>query len=136
MKENLQEYIGLPYGWKDGQYNCLDLCRIFYKEHGYKQLFVDGKPFPPTLEEFNKNDRLRLMKYLLKNFDVSRDYSDARYGDIVMFDIRGDMHFGIYVDDDCVLAMQVPCIEGSSQSTIYRPKFWKPAFKYVFRRKL
>ena len=74
------------------------------------------------------------MKYFLRNFTVTKDSKNLNHGDIVAFNINGDMHFGIYLENDTVLAMQVPCIEGVSQSTVYKRKFWNNAFVCGFKR--
>lgn len=132
--EDLTKYIGLPYGFTDGKYHCVDLCRLFYHDHGFIEDFDDHKPMPISLDDFNQHHKLRLLKYLIRNFDRSDNEDDAEYGDIVLFDILGDMHTGIYLEDGQILAMQVPCND-QAISTIYKHKFWRYAFKYVFKRK-
>ena len=133
--ENIEKYIGIYYGWKSKyRMTCLDLCRQWYIDHGYKQNFDDGKIYPKSMDEFNKSHRFRLMKYFLRNFTVTKDSKNLNHGDIVAFNINGDMHFGMYLENDTVLAMQVPCIEGVSQSTVYKRKFWNNAFVCGFKR--
>lgn len=133
--ENIDKYIGIYYGWKSkDRMTCLDLCKYWYSEHGYKQDFDDGKLYPKTMNEFNKHHRVRLMKYFLRNFTLVKDPEKLTHGDVVVFNVGGDLHTGIYLENGSVLAMQVPCLEGIAQSTVYKKKFWINAFKYGFKR--
>lgn len=133
--EDIVKYLGLPYGFTQGRYNCIDLCRLFYMDHGYSQDFENGTEMPCSMEDFNNNHRLRLLKYIMKNFDRDSDINNVRYGDLILFEVLGDIHTGIYIGDGNVLAMQVPCQEGKSLSCVYKKKFWSIAFKYCFHPK-
>ena len=47
----------------------------------------------------------RLARWLFKNFDKIDNIDDLRYGDIVLFEINGESHTGIYIDDYKVLTI-------------------------------
>lgn len=134
MNEKIYGLIGLKYGFSEGESHCVGLCRKFYELHGWRENFQDGKADPETLEEFNKNHKLRLLRYLLKNFDKVRDTYALEYGDVVIFNILGDLHCGIFIGHGDIMAMEVPCGEGS-RSAVYKYKFWKKAFLCAFRRR-
>ena len=134
MNEKIYGLIGLKYGFSEGENHCVDLCRKFYELHGWRENFQDGKADPETLEEFNKNHKLRLLRYLLKNFDKVKDTYALEYGDVVIFNILGDLHCGIFIGHGDIIAMEVPCGEGS-RSGVYKYKFWKKAFLCAFRRR-
>ena len=128
--EDITKYLGFKYGFnrKKNQYHCVDICRMWYKDHGYKHCFDDGKADPVSCEDFHKNHQLRVLRYLLKHFDKVRNIDDLQHGDVVVFNIDGDLHTGIYLENDNILAMQVPCITDSSLSAVFKPSYWKPVF--------
>lgn len=133
MATDASKYIGIPYKHnaeqRDGC-NCIGLCKIFYREHGWEQNFDDGKPVD---DETGVREWHRLFKYMGQHFTKVIE-EELQYGDVVIFDVAGDMHTGIYLENGRLLAMQVPCNE-TSLSTIYRRKFWHPCFKAAYRRK-
>ena len=134
MNEKIYGLIGLKYGFSEGENHCVDLCRKFYELHGWRENFQDGKADPESLEEFNKKHKLRLLRYLLKNFNKVKDTYALEYGDVVIFNILGDLHSGIFIGHGDIIAMEVPCGEGS-RSAVYKYKFWKKAFLCAFRRR-
>lgn len=136
MKEDLSKYIGLIHRYQGkGQYcDCLNLVTRFYHDHHYKQDFDDHKERPKTYEEYIKTQPTRMVRYLIKNFKVTENINELEYGDVVLTLINGDPHIGVYIDDDKVLAMEVPVIEGKSKSTIYKGRYWKPFFRAGFKR--
>lgn len=134
MNEKIYSLIGLKYGFSKDKNHCVDLCRKFYALHDWKEDFRDGKDDPETLEEFNKHHKLRLLRYLLKNFDKVKDTYALEYGDVVIFDVLGDLHCGVFIGNGDIIAMEVPCGEGS-RSAVYKYKFWKQAFLCAFRRR-
>lgn len=129
---SIDKYIGIPYVFNgdtlDGT-DCLGLCRIFYADHGWSQTFMDGKPI---LSPSDRHNGMRLGRYLFKNMRRV-DIDSMEFGDIMLFNIDGDAHCGIYVGCGDCLAMQVPCGE-QSRSMIYHKRFWKRAFKGAFTR--
>lgn len=136
--EDLSKYIGKIHKYQGtGIYcDCLNLVTQFYHDHGYQQDFDDGKPRPDTYEEYISTQRTRMIRYLLKNFKQTRNIQDLEYGDVVLTVIGGDPHIGVYVGDDKVLSMQIPVIEGKSESTIYKGRYWKPYFRSGFKRNI
>lgn len=132
--ENIDKYIGIVHRFNGDTFDgcdCIGLCRLFYREHGWSPKFDDGKP---VTHDWEKKDSLRLVRYLQKNFTMTRDVGELQFGDILLFDIAGDSHLGIYLQYGDILAMQVPVDEGKTTSTIYHRHYWKPGFKAGFRR--
>lgn len=133
MMRDVNKFIGIPYKHNadgmDGS-NCIGLCRLFYKEHGWVQDFDDGKPVD---DEKGVKEWHRLVKYMRQHFTQIKE-NELQYGDIIIFDVAGDLHTGIYLFNGLLLAMQVPCDE-TSRSTIYRRFWWYPCFKRAYRRK-
>lgn len=136
MKDDLSKYIGKIHKYQGhGKYcDCLNLVEMFYKDHGYKQDFNDGKPRPKTFAEYKKKCPTRIVRYLLKNFTVTKNPNELDYGDVILTNVGGDMHLGVYVGDGKALAMQIPVVEGKSKSTIYKRKFWEWYFVAGFKR--
>lgn len=136
MKENLSKYIGLIHKYQgSGNYcDCLNLVQMFYKDHGYKQDFNDGRPRPKTWGDYINHEPTRMVRYLVKNFKKTKNIDDLEYGDVILTNIAGDAHLGVYIGDGKALAMQIPVVEGKSKSTIYKRKFWEPYFKAGFKR--
>lgn len=130
------KFIGIPYVLNGKGYDgvdCLGLCRLFYKEHGWKQTFWDGGELLTHDSIGDAHNWGRLMKYLNKH--MKRVYiDDLQYGDIIVFNVRGDAHLGIYIQDDLVLAQMVPCIEGETSSVLYHKHVWELGFKKAYRR--
>lgn len=130
---NLDKFIGIPYVLGEDGYggtDCLGLCRLFYYEHGWPQTFRDGKPIGHPSDP---GQGIRLGRYFEKHF-TRVEKEDLGYGDVILFNIFGDPHCGLYVGDGNCLAMQVPCIEGS-RSMVYHKRFWDKAFVAGYRRR-
>lgn len=132
------EYVGIPYklngtGREEGV-DCLGLCRLFYMEHGWGLDFRDnGEPYTYDNMGSHKNWK-RLVRYLNRNMKhVKR--KKLQFGDLIVFNVRGDAHLGIYIQDDYVLAQMVPCKEGETSSVLYHKNIWDLGFKWAFRRK-
>lgn len=134
--EDITKYLGLKYGFDKtkGQYHCADICRMWYKDHGYTHCFDDGKKDPVSCEDFHKNHQMRLLRYLLKYFNKVRDANDLQHGDVVVFNVDGDLHTGIYLQNGQILAMQVPCITNESLSAVFKRSYWQPLFYCGFRQ--
>lgn len=134
--ENINKYIGIPHYFGESSFDkcdCIGLCRLFYREHGWKDTFDDGKPV--TKEHFSDvGVWRRLYKYCLTKMDRV-EYDELDFGDFVIFQIEGDLHTGIYLGYGDLLSMQVPTVYGETISTIYHRAWWTPFYKYSFRRR-
>lgn len=133
--EDINKFIGIPHYFGQDTFqgcDCLGLCRLFYKEHNWKQTFDDGKPI--TKDWQKHNGLMRLLKYFRKNFTPTTNIDDLHFGDIVLFKIAGDYHFGIYLEYGKVLGMEVPVKYGESISSIFHKRFWIKGFVYGFQR--
>lgn len=134
--ENINKYIGIPHYFGESSFNkcdCIGLCRLFYREHGWKDTFDDGKPVKK--EHFSDvGVWRRLYKYCLTKMDRV-EYDELDFGDFVIFQIEGDLHTGIYLGYGDLLSMQVPTVYGETISTVYHRSWWTPFFKYSFRRR-
>ena len=132
--ENIDKYIGILHKFNGRDYDgcdCLGLCSLFYKEHGWEQTFDDGRLITKNWE---KREPFRLARYLNGHFTRENNYEKLQFGDIILFDVLGDSHLGIYLEYGKVLAMQVPTIEGKTSSTIYHRDFWQKGFKAGYKR--
>nr|DAD73598.1 MAG TPA: lipoprotein-like protein [Myoviridae sp. ctwmI4] len=136
--EDITKYLGLKYGFdkSQGQYHCVDVCRMWYKDHGYKHCFDDGKTDPISCEDFHKHHQTRLLRYLLKYFHKIRNADDLQHGDIVLFNVDGDLHTGVYLQNGQILAMQVPCVTNESLSAVFKRSYWQSLFFCGFRQLL
>lgn len=135
--EDISKYIGIPHYFNQDTFNgcdCLGLCRLFYKEHGWKETFSDGKPI--TKDWQKKDGAIRLFRYFKKHFNETKDVNDLTFGDVVLFNICGDYHFGIYLEYGKVLGMEVPVRKGRSISSIFHKKIWIAGFVSGFKRKV
>lgn len=133
--EDIGRYVGVRHvfnGDGPGGADCIGLCRLFYKEHGWRQDFTDGKP---VTRDWQTKDPGRLFRYLKRNFEETDDSAALDFGDVVLFKINGDYHLGLYLRYGKVLAMEVPYAEGKTRSTIYSAPHWRPFFVRGFRRR-
>lgn len=133
--ENINKYIGIKHKFNGDTFDgadCIGLCRLFYREHGWPETFTDGRIIE---HDWESKEPLRLLLYLRKYFDENKDISRLRFGDIVLFNIGGDSHLGIYLEYGKVLAMQAPVQEGKTISTLYPRSLWQHSFKAGFRRR-
>ena len=96
MASDLSKYIGLIHKYQgQGRYcDCLNLVQRFYQDHHYKQTFDDGKPRPKTWDEYITKEPTRMIRYLVKNFKKTTNYTDLSYGDVILTVINGDFHLG------------------------------------------
>lgn len=135
--EDITKYLGLKYGFdkSQGQYHCVDVCRMWYKDHGYTHCFDDGKTDPISCEDFHKNHQTRLLRYLLRYFSKIKNADDLQQGDIVLFNVDGDLHTGVYLQNGQILEMQVPCIPNQSLSAVFKRSYWQPLFFCGFRQR-
>ena len=104
-KQNIERFIGLPYkflGTDFTRVDCIGLCQLFFFEHNISLVIRDGRPIT---KDWYLTEPYRLARWLFKNFDKVENIDDLRYGDIVLFEINGESHTGIYIDDYKVLTI-------------------------------
>ncbi len=133
---NDNDYIGIPYKRlcdTHEQADCFGLVKLYYREHGWDTNFSDNKPV--TYEQTQASQMIRVLRYLRKNFDETKNPDELEYGDIMLFMIDGDGHLGIMLDYGDILSAQVPSIEGKAFSTVYHRGWWTPFFKRGFKRR-
>lgn len=132
--ENVDRYIGIPHKFNGRSFDgcdCIGLCALFYGEHGWAQNFSDGNEIT---QDWEKRDPMRLARYLEKNFTRVKTVDELCFGDVLLFNVCGDSHLGIYLEYGGILAMQVPVEEGKTTSTIYHKDVWYNGFKAGFKR--
>ena len=135
IDKNVDKYVGIVHEFGKSSFlecDCIGLCKLFYRTHGWRQTFSDKKPI--TKDWQNKEGVMRLFRYFKKNFKQTPYADDLDFGDVVLFKINGDFHFGIYVDAGKVLAMEVPVVYGKSQCTLYHRRLWIKGFCYGYKR--
>lgn len=104
-QQNIERFIGLPYKFLGTDFNgvdCIGLCQLFLNEHHIPMIIRDGRPIT---KDWYLKEPYRLARWLFKNFDKIDNIDDLRYGDIVLFEINGESHTGIYIDDYKVLTI-------------------------------
>ena len=137
MESNIGKYIGIKHYYGEssfGKCDCLGLCRLYYREHGWKNALEDGKPNPPKEEFSSLASWSRLIRYCETRMDKV-EYSQLKEGDFILFRVKGDLHTGVYLGYGKLLSMQIPTVYGESESTIYHREWWKPFFVCAFRRR-
>ncbi len=137
MTGDIGRFIGIKHFYGEssfGKCDCLGLCRLFYREHGWKNALEDGLPDPPKDNFSNFASWRRLIKYCLTRMRKV-DYKNLRYGDFIIFRINGDLHMGVYLGYGKLLSMQVPTRYGETESTIYHREWWEPYYVCAFRRR-
>ena len=130
---DINKFVGIKHKFNGRDFDgvdCIGLCQLFYKHHGYKQTWNDGKP----IEQDWKKYKYRLLLYLSKYFKKVSTADELEFGDVLLFNVDGDQHLGICLEYGKILAMQVPCLEGVSQSTVYPKAWWTPFFVCGFKR--
>ena len=136
--EDISKYVGIKHYFGESSFekcDCFGLVQLFYREHGWKPVWDDGKTEPVTEENYMQPRMWRrLYRFMLKNFDRV-DYDDFQFGDIIIMEVNLHEHMGIYVGYGKVLGMEIPTVYGVSESTIYTRPWWTKVFKYAFRRK-
>ena len=88
------KYIGIPYVF--GQSDCISLLRSIYSDLGYSETFNDGKPITHNWFE---TDPYRFYRYLAKHFKKTYNYNNLPLASIILFEINGESHVGITVDN-------------------------------------
>lgn len=131
MREELKKYTGLIYRFdgKGDTVNCCKLARIFYADHGWKEDWDDGKPWPKGPGGYE--DRLRT--YMDGHF-LACSEEELEYGDVVMLDERAGGGIGVYVGSGELLCLERPFRSGKSKTTVYEAPMWKPYVKAEWKR--
>lgn len=128
------KYIGIPYKFNGDTFegaDCLGLVRLFYREHGWIKI-DDGLPID---ENWMKDAPRRIVRWFGAHFNKTKNPNDMTYGDICIFLINREIHFGIYVGNGRLLSTQIVDGYTNSYSTIYHRQWWQPFFKVAYKRK-
>lgn len=128
---NEEKYVGRTYRFdaKGDAVNCCSLAREFYSDHGWKQNWDDGIPWPKRPAGYEG----RLKSYMAKEFQ-SCGIDDLQYGDIVMLNQRAGGGIGVYVGEGRLLCLERPFRDGQSKTVIYPEKKWKPYAESGYKR--
>lgn len=104
-RQDLTKYIGLPYKFLGTDFtgvDCIGLCQLFLCEHGIDIEIRDGRPIT---KDWYLTEPFRLARWLIKNFNKVENMYELQYGDIVLFEINGESHTGIYIGEYKVLTI-------------------------------
>ena len=94
------KYIGKHYvfnGRTPDQFDCIGLLYLWGRDNGWNLDFSDGFPIPHNWYEQSK---YRMVRYLLKHM---KRVEAPKYGDVVLWEINGESHTGIYLGYNKVL---------------------------------
>lgn len=130
------DYIGIKYkrlGDTHQGADCVGLVRLYYREHGWPERFLDGEPILPS--QSKASHMKRVVRYLRKTFDETKNPAELEHGDVMLFMVNGDLHLGLMLGYGDILSTQIPSIEDISLSTIYRRRWWMPFFRRGFKRR-
>ena len=131
------KYIGIVHRTNGEDFDgcdCVGLARLFYKEHGWPETFWDGGK-PITKETTGTKETWdRMIRYLNGHMIKVNSQDELEFGSIVVFNIGGDLHLGIYQGDGMLLAMSVPVVEGKTKSVLYHRRVWSLAYKRGYNR--
>lgn len=130
QKQNLEKFIGIPYEFLGTDYtgvDCIGLCQLFYFEHGIDLEFRDGREI---LKTWYLNEPYRLARWLITNFDRVKNRNELEYGDIILFEINGEGHTGIYIGNAKVLTI----LEFFKKSMIIHLKKGNVLYRGGFRK--
>ena len=129
-KQKLDKFIGIPYKFLGIDYtgvDCIGLCQLFYFEHGIELEFRDGREI---LKEWYLTEPYRLARWLVTNFNRVKNRDELEYGDIILFEINGEGHTGIYIGDGKVLTI----LEFFKKSMIIHLKRGNVLYRGGFRK--
>lgn len=140
MQENIGRFIGIPYEFAKWSYesaDCVGLVRLFYSENHWYPDCDDGS----FTKDWYVKEPLRLVRYLMKHWNKTRNIEELHYGDAVYFLINGEGHVGIYLEYGKILTTFPPGCkqwDGSilpSTSMILHRCLWEQGFTAGFKRK-
>jgi len=134
------EFIGIPYVFNgdtvDGC-DCAGLVRVFYDYHGWNLPTYEK----PKDHEWYLKTPFLAERYLLKNFDKTRDVRELTYGDLVLMKIEAESHFAIFLHYNKVLSTFPPgCRQWNGmvmpdRSFIMHKQMWINGFIAGFKRR-
>ena len=128
-KQNIEKFIGIPYKFLGTDYtgvDCIGLCQLFLNEHGYAIKFRDGREIT---KDWYLKEPYRLARWLINNFDKIDSMENMIYGDIILFEINGESHTGIYLGNAKVLTI----LEVFKKSMIIHLKKQNVFYQCAFR---
>jgi NlpC/P60 family. len=92
-------------------------------------------------KDWYKVEPFRLIRYLAKHLDSTRDASELSFGDVCYFCINGEGHVGIYLEYGKILSTFPPDCQqwdGSilpDRSMVLHKSMWFKGFSAGFKRK-
>lgn len=128
-KQDLEKFVGLSYKFLGTDFtgvDCIGLCQLFYNQHGIDIEIRDGRPIT---KDWYLTEPYRLARWLVEHFDKIKEMENMQYGDIVLFEINGESHTGIYIDNGKVLTI----LEVYRSSMIFHLKKGNIFFQCGFR---
>jgi cell wall-associated NlpC family hydrolase len=131
IKQDLTKFVGIPYEFLGTDFtgvDCIGLCQLFYFQHGIPLIFRDGRPIT---KDWYLTEPYRMVRWFLAYFQKIEDIVDLQYGDVVIFEINGESHTGIYIDDFKVLTV----LELFKKSMIIRLRKQNILYRCGFRLK-
>lgn len=131
-KQNLEKFIGIPYKFLGTDFtgvDCIGLCQLFYFEHNLPIIFRDGREIK---KDWYLTEPYRLARWLITNFDKIENQNYLEYGDVVLFEINGEGHTGIYIGDAKVLTI----LEFFKKSMIIHLKKGNVLYRNGFRKRV
>ena len=131
MSKDLSKYIGIPYKFLGTDFDgvdCIGLCHLFMNDYqGINITWRDGRTIS---KDWYVTEPFRLARWLCTYFNKVKDMNNLRFGDIVLFEINGESHTGVYVGDMKVLTI----LEVFKKSMIIHLKkqnaFYQCGFRY------
>ena len=77
---DFSKYVGIPFAFNESSFeaaDCAGLASLFYREHGW----TSQSDYPkPKHKDWYITDQLYMQRWLVKNFDMSRDIEDIEFG--------------------------------------------------------
>ena len=131
IKQDLTKFVGIPYEFLGTDFtgvDCIGLCQLFYFQHGIPLIFRDGRLIT---KDWYLTEPYRMVRWFLAYFQKIEDIVDLQYGDVVIFEINGESHTGIYIDDFKVLTV----LELFKKSMIIRLRKQNILYRCGFRLK-
>lgn len=104
-QQDLHKFIGIPYKFLGTDFDgcdCIGLCQLFMRSHGIDITWRDGRPIR---KDWYLTEPFRLARWLCTYFNKVPSIDALQYGDIVLFEINGESHTGIYVGNAKVLTI-------------------------------
>lgn len=131
IEQDLTKFVGIPYKFLGTDYtglDCIGLCQLFYFEHDTPIIFRDNKPIT---KDWYISEPYRMIRWFLTNMDKIDDVDKLQYGDVVVFEINGEGHTGIYIGNFKILTI----LELFKKSMIIHLKRNNIYYKCGFRKK-